>query len=265
MTTVQEKAEQKSAIKVYWAPGCSSCLRTKEFLTKRGIAFESVNVKDDAAAMDELLALGARSVPIVSRGGRFVYAQANADIIAFLGLDETVADMLPPDVLVRKLDGVLRAAARYLRQVPEAELDIVFNDFFAPRALAQHAFRVTEAFIEAAEANEEYSYEGMMRGTHDVKSGDDVAGYGEGVISALNAWWAHWPDRTCSGPLSAYWGVQTVHEILERTAWHSAQHTRQLQSIVEHFGGEPDGPLGERELAGLPLPESVWMETAADR
>src|SRR5690606_4512263 len=48
MTRVREKAEQKPAIKVYWAPGCSSCLRTKEFLTKRGIAFESVNVKDDA-------------------------------------------------------------------------------------------------------------------------------------------------------------------------------------------------------------------------
>jgi arsenate reductase-like glutaredoxin family protein len=31
-------------IRVYWAPGCTSCLRTKEFLTKQGIDFDSVNV-----------------------------------------------------------------------------------------------------------------------------------------------------------------------------------------------------------------------------
>lgn len=264
MTGDRLESEGEAAVRVFWAPGCSSCLRTKEFLTKRGIAFVSVNVKDDAAAMEQLLALGARSVPIVARGDRFVYAQSNADIVAFLGLEETAAAMLPPEVLVERLDAVLRAAGRYLKQVPKAELDVVFNDFFAPRALAQHAFRVAEAFVEVAETGEEYTYERMMRGTHDVRPGDDVAAYGARVVAALEAWWAHCPDRSCGAPLRAYWGMQSTHEILERTAWHAAQHTRQLQSIVEHFGAAPDGPLGARELAGLPLPDSVWMEAAAD-
>lgn len=34
-------------IKVFWQPGCSSCLRTKEFLQKNGVVFESVNVAAD--------------------------------------------------------------------------------------------------------------------------------------------------------------------------------------------------------------------------
>ncbi|MEX2629403.1 MAG: glutaredoxin domain-containing protein [Tistlia sp.] len=264
MTTQRPETERQAPVRVFWAPGCSSCLRTKEFLKKRGIAFVSVNVKDDTGAREQLLALGARSVPIVARGERFVYAQSNADIVGFLGLEETAAEMLPPAVLVERLDRVLHAAARYLKQVPEAELDVVFNDFFAPRALAQHAFRVAEAFVEATETGEDYTYERMMRGTHDVGPGDDILGYGASVIAALDAWWQHCPDRSCSAPLRAYWGVQSRHELLERAAWHSAQHTRQLQSIVEHFGGLPDGPLGERELAGLPLPDSVWMEASAD-
>ena len=44
-------------IRVYWQPGCSSCLRTKEFLTARGVDYESINVHGDADAMAALNAL----------------------------------------------------------------------------------------------------------------------------------------------------------------------------------------------------------------
>ena len=49
-------------IRVYWQPGCSSCLRTKEFLTARGVDYESINVHGNPAGMEELRKLGARSV-----------------------------------------------------------------------------------------------------------------------------------------------------------------------------------------------------------
>ena len=35
------------ALKVYWQPGCSSCLKTKEFLLANGMEFESINVLED--------------------------------------------------------------------------------------------------------------------------------------------------------------------------------------------------------------------------
>lgn len=61
-------------IRVCWQPGCSSCLRAKEFLASRGIAYESINVRARSEAMEELARLGAQSVPVVAQGGRFVFA-----------------------------------------------------------------------------------------------------------------------------------------------------------------------------------------------
>ncbi|MEO8754600.1 MAG: glutaredoxin domain-containing protein, partial [Casimicrobiaceae bacterium] len=57
------------ALKVYWQPGCSSCLGVKEFLTQRNVPFVSVNVLADMAGFSELAELGLRRVPIVCRGG----------------------------------------------------------------------------------------------------------------------------------------------------------------------------------------------------
>ena len=44
-------------LKVYWQPGCSSCLKTKEFLLDHGVPFQSVNVLDDDDGFKELEAL----------------------------------------------------------------------------------------------------------------------------------------------------------------------------------------------------------------
>lgn len=73
-------------VKVFWQPGCTSCLRTKEFLTRQGVDYESINVQGNSAGMEQLRSLGARSVPVVSRGERFVYAQTLTDVVKFLDL-----------------------------------------------------------------------------------------------------------------------------------------------------------------------------------
>jgi hypothetical protein len=46
--------------------------------------------------------------------------------------------------------------------------------------------------------------------------------------------------------------------VLERTAWHPAQHTRQLMLILDTLDIEPDGRLTAADLAGLPLPDKAW-------
>ena len=58
----------------------------KEYLSVRGIEFESVNVLDSTAAMAELRSLGARSVPVVAKGRDFVFAQVIKDVVEFLGI-----------------------------------------------------------------------------------------------------------------------------------------------------------------------------------
>ena len=74
-------------IKLFWKPGCSSCLRTKEFLIKQGIEYESVNAEDNPAALEELRALGARGLPVISLGQRFTLCQSFGDVLKFLDLD----------------------------------------------------------------------------------------------------------------------------------------------------------------------------------
>jgi glutaredoxin len=44
----------------------------KEFLSREGHPFEARNIEDDDAAYDELMALGARSVPTIVIGGQVI-------------------------------------------------------------------------------------------------------------------------------------------------------------------------------------------------
>ena len=41
-------------VKVYWQPGCSSCLKTKEFLETNNIKFESINILEDPKGFKDL-------------------------------------------------------------------------------------------------------------------------------------------------------------------------------------------------------------------
>ena len=45
-------------VKVYWQPGCSSCLKTKEFLETNNIKFESINILEDPRGFKDLEKFG---------------------------------------------------------------------------------------------------------------------------------------------------------------------------------------------------------------
>ena len=54
------------SITVYSSEGCKDCTRTKDVLTRKGIAFEAVDVDTlSEAETDELRAQGFRSLPVV--------------------------------------------------------------------------------------------------------------------------------------------------------------------------------------------------------
>ena len=246
-------------IRVFWQPGCTSCLKTKEFLSEHGVEYESINVHGNLAGMEALRKLGARSVPIVARGDRFVFAQSLADVIRFLGLDVRLHERLSPKQLVEKIELVLAAAARYVKQIPIEWLDQPFRNRARPiRVLGHHVFRIAEAFVEAAHG-QNLSYERIMEGpAPTMRTADDIARYGADVLYQIRTWWAACPDQSCQGSVDTYFGRRTLHELLERTAWHSGQHARQLMLILDTLNIEPDGRLTERDFAGLPLPQKAW-------
>jgi len=250
---------QTEQVKVFWQPGCTSCLRTKEFLTKSGVDYESINVHGNPAGMEELRRLGARSVPVVARGGKFVFAQALGDVIKFLDLKVQLQERLSPEQLVKKLEIVLPAACRYIRQIPPEWLDKPFRNRNRPiRVLCHHVFRIVEGFLESMQDERELTYERIMQEAPSLRTNEALARFGESVLTRLQEWWKTTPDRSCSRLMDTYFGKQPLHIVLERTVWHPTQHTRQLMLILETLNIKPDRALTAADLAGLPLPDKAW-------
>ena len=73
--------------------------------------------------MEELQRLGARSVPIVSKGDKFVFAQVIKDVVDFLELPDDTAPEMSPAELAARYDDILETAIRLMRQMPDERLE----------------------------------------------------------------------------------------------------------------------------------------------
>ena len=69
-----------------------------------------------------LQSMGAKSVPVVSKGTEFVFAQSIGDVAEFLGLDVDTSPTLSPAELVEMYDLILETAVRHIRQIPDDQL-----------------------------------------------------------------------------------------------------------------------------------------------
>jgi glutaredoxin len=251
---------QAPSLKVYWRPGCSSCVRVKEFLTGLGVDYESINVSARPEAMDELRELGVRTVPVVARGRDYVFAQELADVSRFIGT-EVEFRRLPAAALVDKWVNVLTAAQRHVMQVPPerlAERATPGRDR-SIRDLAYHVYQVADAFLQAVDNGmEDLAAVYNAAPPPDVRTNLQIRDYGAAVTARVRRWWAGVPDKSCSESVKTYYGLQPLHHLLERCTWHSAQHARQIIAVLERFGIEPDGRLTAQDYAGLPMPAGLW-------
>lgn len=248
------------ALRVYWRPGCSSCVKVKEFLSGLGIDYESVNVSARPEAMEELRALGVRTVPVVARGAEYVFAQELADVSRFVGRDVTFR-RLPAPELVQKWLAILDAAQRHVMQLPPGRLDerATPGRDRSIRDLAYHVYQIPDAFLQAVQDGvEDLTAIYNAPPPAATRSPADIRAYGASVGERLRHWWAGVEDKSCGGTLQTYYGAQPLHHVLERSTWHSAQHARQVMAVLEGFGIAPDGPLTASDYAGLPMPTGLW-------
>ncbi|MFP6691029.1 MAG: glutaredoxin family protein [Alphaproteobacteria bacterium] len=242
------------AYKVYWQPGCISCLRAKEFLKEHGIPFESINVREDNDAMADLARLGAMSIPVITRGDDFAFAQEIRDLADFVGVKITRAQ-LPPAELNKKIDLILAAAQRFVKQIPADTLRVNLPGRDRNCLdLAYHIFVIPTAFLDAVRGGA-VTFEHFERmPPPEFDTVEKVSTFGQDVRKDFAARW-----REGTVPGTYYGGVQPTQGVMERTAWHGgAALCRQLVTVVANAGLEPDGPLGEAELGGLPLPDEVY-------
>ncbi len=251
------QAPPDNALKLFWQPGCSSCVRTKEFLQKRGVVFDSVNVVAQPERLAELRALGARSVPILSRGQTFTLCQSMKDVAAFVGEQPLEGEPLSAEKLFEKLEMVLAAAIRYTLQFPVAALRETFRD--RNRTLgdtAFHVFRVAEMGLETG-MGRPLTPEGFAEKAPADWGIAEIADFGRKVGVRLDAWWRT-ADRSLAFQVDTYYGRRSMHEVFERTTWHAAQHARQLVLMLEARGIAADRSLTADDLSGLPVPDDPW-------
>ncbi|MEM7736678.1 MAG: glutaredoxin family protein [Deinococcota bacterium] len=93
-------------LKMYTTSWCSDCVITKQVLTKRGIAFEEINIEAVPEAADYVMSIngGRRSVPTLEYAGHAASLSgfSRAKLDAFLndaGLNGAVPQGTSPDAV----------------------------------------------------------------------------------------------------------------------------------------------------------------------
>jgi hypothetical protein len=201
-------------------------------------------------------------VPVLARAGQYIFCQNLEDVAEFVGVQGTGYTPLPPAVLLAKWINVLRAAQRYIRQIPDWRLieRVIDNRDRSIRLMSHHIFRIGEAFLETAIDDVEYRVNNANVPPADgtCTTGAEIVQYGDSIISRIQTWWEQLEDKSCRQKIRTFYGTPPLHQLFERSTWHSAQHTRQLIAVLERFGIPPDERLSSEDLAGLPLPEGLW-------
>jgi hypothetical protein len=205
---------------------------------------------------------GIRTVPVVTRGNAWANGQILRDVAGLVGIELGEEKILPPAELVRRIDLILESEQRYFGQMPEERMQAEVPG--RPRSfanLAWHTFNVVDAWLE-----HEVDGTPLVNGAYNrnaPKGGDskaDILAYGADVQRRMKEWWeTQGPHTDFDEPAETYYGEQSKHDFLERTTWHSGQHTRQMMMILKTFiGVDPIDPLPDSTWAGLPMPEKVW-------
>ena len=215
---------------------------------------------EDAAGRAELQRLGARSIPVLSRGDKFVFAQNIAQVVAFLKLDEKAGPVLSPAQLAERMQCYIEAALRMIPQMPDDQLETQTPN--RPRSyarLAHHMFRIPDAFVEVAGGTFfSHGLAGEVTRPEEMASTAALADYGRRVRTRVARWWQDNADKSAQATVETYYGPQKLHEVMERATWHIGQHTRQWVMLLGMQGIAADRPLGDADFADLPMPKQVW-------
>ena len=219
--------------------------------------FDGFDVEAEPERRRDLEAVGVTRVPATILGGRVVHGWNPEALAELVGRSYVEREPLTPPELAQRLDTVLAATQRALRQIPHEHLGMK-----APgrnrtvRQLGFHVFRLSAAFVDTREQG--HMPEGWFEESPpaDMADGAAVARYGDTVRRRLAVYVAR--PGWCDGTVSTYYGPQSAHQFMERTTWHAAQHLRQIYWFLEQMGVTAESPLTDADLDGLPFPREVW-------
>lgn len=230
----------------------------KEFLSARAVDHVSVNVADDDDGLARLTAAGLQGVPAISQGDRFVYAVGLDDVAEFIGQSYDARPILSAAELVDRYRTVLDTSVRLAAQIPDERLgDRIPNRQRTYLTLANHTVQIAADYL-AATGGAPLVGERAQLIPDPLEPVDRLREQVEELGGRLEVWLGRSTAAELDRPVTTFYGDKTLHQVLERAVWHSAQHTRQLAAVVELLGLIPARPLADVELTGLPLPLQVW-------
>jgi hypothetical protein len=240
---------------LYWMPGCSSCLRLKEFVERTGLSVEEVNIDAKPERRAELENAGAVP-PAIRVGDRFANGLNLNEVAELLGVEYDLAPPLPPAALYARYLAIQDAFAKVLATAPEGFLDRTLPG--RNRNMLDVAAQVSAVLRSFLAASETGKYDvSSHRRPEDVRTIEDLRGRADETVELFTTWWDRGGfDNPLDNVVDTFWGHRTLQEILEREVWHSAHHLRQLVYELDEMGVEHGidvAPL----IIDLPMPTRV--------
>ena len=219
--------------------------------------FEGFDVEARPERRADLERFGVKRVPATIVGDRIVHGWNPEALAELVGTHYRAPGKLTPGELAARMDTVLAATQRAIRQVPREHLGMKYpGRDRTVRQLAFHVFRVAASFVDTRE-------EGHLTGAWfeenappEMADGEAVARYGDTVRRRLDAYYRR--PGWCDGQVSTYYGPQSAPDFMERTTWHAAQHLRQIYWFLDEMKVAKDAALTDADLDGLPFPKEVW-------
>ncbi len=259
----------------------------KGYLETRGVEFDAVNLMDNPAAQAEMKRRGIRALPVITVGERHVLGFDLDQIDAMLGLKKGATD-LPAAELVGRAGRLLAAAQRFARQLPPEKFNTPIPGmedakppFIIPggyilklpdgRPYVPHATNIAlfrhiiahgakfRRFLQ--QESTDYAHMGIYAEFGEPlpeTSLEDLCSRVEADRAAISQWWATHGDAGTRTVLTTWMGSQDVRQMLQREVYSLAQHTRQLQAVIEDLAITPIEPVQPADQAGLNLPPRVW-------
>ena len=251
-----------NTLRVFWAPGCSSCIKVKEHLKRLGVEFESINVVATPEAMEELSARGIRGVPVVSRGDKYAYAQSLAVVNEFIGVTEQLPTR-ETEVIFEKWIALLKIGVCYLESCPAEELraDVLKERERPVGELAYHAFQIVQAFLHCMKTGERDWFErssGPVSMEEALNKARLVA-FARATAEELARYWNDGETKFEDFPAEFEGGLNSSHEFLDRSSWHSAQHIRQIAAVLGRDGIALTPAWSDDFVQGLGVPQNLWQ------
>jgi hypothetical protein len=246
----------------------------KEFVEKLGVPFVSKDVTMHPEFAERPDSLGLR-IPSAVLGNAGVAGIDLAGIAKLVGVDYVAPAILSPSVLKVKYDEVSAVIVTLIDQIPQSELDIQIEELGRSlRALVLHIVIIMRGYIAIEDTNEfTDGWEFMPAGVkwEERRTGGTVSliELHELALTSrvlLDEWWSSVGfddsfDRVVESKKKDQTNYWTLHTAFERAVWHTTQHARQLQYILdERLGIVPKAVLTDDMLSGLPLPDGLYAE-----